>query len=436
MRCRVTGPMRRAWIALLLAWLLPAAAAQAQDWRISPKESARLAQALDGPAGARLKPADRRILQATLALHGGDYARVATLLADKTLDADPLANVLRAEAHRRLALDALQRAGHYARHAAPLESDLSRLDLTPDLAEADARLRAFAEELDRALGEPVDVLALGHDVASVVLVDKDRARLFVFVPDGKGGLKLADSEYASTGARPGDKRRRGDMRTPDGVYRFVAVRAEPRLAPRYGPLVFPIDYPNDLDRLHGKDGDGIWLHGYAENVCRRPPRDTNGCVALPNDRLLVMRRYIKPRASWMIVGESLRFNDAAARQALADSVRAAIQSWLRDWQSLDTEAYLSHYHPAFRSGRYNLARWKRYKRRVNARKRYIRVSIDDLTILHDPNRWPEGEVVVAEFRQSYDSDNYRDVTRKRLYLARGGAGEPWRILIETSEPAR
>jgi len=420
----------------LLALLMASGVAKAREWRIAPEESARLLKALEGPEGARLKEADRRILEATLALHAGDAARAGSILADKALDADPLANVLRAEAHRRMALAALRQAGGYARNADAVAADLARLDLRSDLAEADARLRAFAEEVDRALGMPVDVLALGESVASVVLVDKERARLFVYVPDGRGGLKLTDSEYASTGARPGDKRKRGDMRTPDGIYRFVGVREDARLKPRYGPLVFPIDYPNELDRLHGKDGDGIWLHGYAEHVCRRPPRDTNGCVALPNDRLVVMRRYIKPRASWMVVGEHLRFNDAAARKALADSARAAIRSWLADWRSLDTEAYLRHYHPAFRSGRHNLASWSRYKRRVNARKRFIRVSIGDLTLLHDPNRWPEGEVVLAEFRQTYDSDNYHDVTRKRLYLARKNASDPWRILIETSEPAR
>jgi len=427
--------MRRAWLAL--AWVLLASpVAAATDWRITPDESARLARALEGEPGARLKPADRRILRATLALREGAYARVAEILADRALDADPLANVLRAEAHRRMALAALKRAGGYARHAGPVEENLARLDLAPDLAEAEARLRAFAEEIDRALGEPVDVLMLGESVASVALVDKERARLLVFAPDGKGGLKLVDSEYASTGMRPGDKRRRGDMRTPNGVYRFVAERDDPSLRARYGPLVFPIDYPNALDRLHGKNGDGIWLHGYARNVCRRPPRDTNGCVALPNDRLLAVKRWIRPRRSWMIVGERLRFGDAAARTALKQSLAGALDAWLRDWQSRDADAYLAHYHPAFRSGKYNLASWSRYKRRVNGRKRYIRVRIDDLTLLHDPNRWPEGEVAVAEFRQVYDSDNYHDVTRKRLFLARKDASRPWRILIEESEPVR
>ena len=55
-----------------------------------------------------------------------------------------------------------------------------------------------------------------------------------------------------------------------------------------------------------------------------------------------------------------------------------------------------------------------------------------MTLIHDPNRWPEGEVAVAEFDQYYSSSNYSDRGRKRLYLARESEHSPWKILLEES----
>jgi hypothetical protein len=67
---------------------------------------------------------------------------------------------------------------------------------------------------------------------------------------------------------------------------------------------------------------------------------------------------------------------------------------------------------------------------VNANKTLIDVNISHVTLVRDNTIWPEGEVVVAEFDQQYQSSNYKDNSRKRLYLARLNEQEPWRILIE------
>jgi len=174
------------------------------------------------------------------------------------------------------------------------------------------------------------------------------------------------------------------------------------------------------------------MHGYPEGVDRRPPQDTRGCFALPNDRLLEMTRYVHLKQSLVVVGEQFIFDRDEQKTDLRDSVKAALDDWQQDWSSLDNDAYLSHYHDGFRSGKYNLNSWKRYKKRVNGSKSFIEVSLSEINLIHDPSRWPEGEVVVAEFDQKYRSNNYQDLTRKRVYLARQADDTPWRILIEES----
>jgi len=379
-----------------------------------------------------LPQSERDVLKATLALKGGSPERALDYLKDANDESDPLVALIEAEAHRQSAVQAVARAGDYARNLKDKKAQLEGADLSSGLGEAEARLHAFMDRLDGIYGKPMHLLQLSSDIKSVFMVDKGRSRLFVYERDASGEFQRVADEYVVTGAKGGDKQKSGDARTPNGIYRFVKRVDDSQLEARYGPVVFPIDYPNELDRLHHKNGYGIWMHGYADGVDRRPPQDTRGCFALPNDRLLAMAEHVYLKHSWVVVGEDFVFDQEDRQAKLLNSVKSTLSQWQKDWSSVDTEAYLEHYHPRFHSGKLNLDGWKRYKRRVNANKTFIDVSLDNLSLIHDPSRWPEGEVVVAEFDQHYRSSNFEDVSRKRIYLARSNADSPWQILIEES----
>jgi len=423
--------MKRVYSAIV-ALLLTAGCLAGTAQAMSNDKLSRAMQALDAgdtEVVQQMPERDRTILKATVALKSGQPEEALKLLGNNA-DSDPLAALLGAEAHRQEALHAVKAAGSYA-HAVEAQGKLlASADLSSGLGEADARLHAFMDKLDAVYGEPLDLLQLSQDVRNIFMVDKARNRLFVFERQSDGSLRKIEDEYVVTGASSGDKTSEGDGKTPNGIYRFVQRLEGKGLEAKYGPVAFPIDYPNELDRLHHKDGHGIWMHGYPIDVNRRPPRDTKGCFALPNDRLLAVADHVTLGKSWVIVGRNFVFNKSEQRQALLKSVENALDSWRRDWTSLDTNAYLSHYHDEFRSGKYNLARWKRYKKRVNAGKSFIDVGFSDLTLIHDPSSWPEGEVVVAEFNQDYRSNNYADKSRKRVYLARKDKHSDWKILIE------
>jgi len=413
--------------ALLLPWL-------AMGGEMLPADQ-RALTVLDSGESDLLKAlpqSEQAVLKATLALKKGSPERALDYLNAGDAGHDPLVSLLRAEAYRRSAVLAVASAGEYARGLQDKKAKLEDADLTSGLAEAEVRLNAFMDRLDGIYGKPLHLLQLGSDIRSVFMVDKARSRMFIFERDANGVFQRVADEYVVTGARGGDKQKSGDARTPNGVYRFVDRLDDKQLEARYGPVVFPIDYPNELDQLHHKNGYGIWMHGYPEGVDRRPPQDTRGCFALPNDRLLKIAKHVHLKHSWVVVGENFLFDREGERNALLKSVTATLNQWQQDWSSLDTEAYLDHYHRAFHSGKWNLAGWKRYKKRVNGNKSFIDVSLSNISLIHDPNRWPEGEVVIAEFDQHYHSSNYQDISRKRIYLARSSAEAPWQILIEES----
>lgn len=431
-------------LACLTVSISPALAAAAVASAPSPVASvnqadgARALQLLasgNDPLVHAMRPSDLAILKATGALRAGEPEQaISTLQEARRLDGamqgDPLAAIIEAEAHRRSAIRAVARAGDYARNLSSEEQRLQDADLSSGMAEADQRLRAFIEYIDGLPGVPLALLDVGKEVKSVFLVDKGRSRMFVYERDANAAWQRVADEYVVTGANAGDKLVEGDLRTPNGVYRFVKKLSGTELEDRYGPVAFPIDYPNELDRMNNKNGSGIWMHGYPSGVDRRPPRDTRGCFALPNERLLAMAGHVHLGQSWVVVGEHFTFGDDKARMSLRDEVLAALNAWTLDWSSRNADAYLKHYHPQFRSEWRDLAAWSAYKRRVNASKDYIHVTLDDYTLIRVPDPVGFSEMVVAEFNQHYTSDSYADMSRKRLYLVRDKQSDPWRILLE------
>jgi len=415
----------------LLLLLGPIGTYASEDLSVDQRASMAL-EAEEEEVVKTLPQSEKLVLRATLALKEGDPNRALGYLSDESLKGDPLAALIEAEAHRQSAVEAVARAGDYARSLKDKRAKLEDADLSAGLAEAEVRLNLFMDRLDGLYGRPMHLLQLGHEIKSVFMVDKARSRLFVYERDASGEFKRVADEYVVTGAKGGDKQKRGDARTPNGIYRFVKRLDDEQLDDRYGPVAFPIDYPNELDRLHNKNGYGIWMHGYPYGVDRRPPQDTRGCFALPNDRLLAMAEHVHLKHSWVIVAERLEFDREEKQKGLLTSVQGALEKWKGDWSAVDTESYLNHYHRAFHSGKYDLAGWKRYKRRVNANKSFIDLTLSDVSLIHDPNIWPEGEVVVAEFNQYYRSNNFQDVSRKRIYFARDNDDSDWKILIEES----
>jgi len=377
-----------------------------------------------------LPQGEREILMAMLSLKSGRLNEAMDTLRDPVLGQDPLASLIKAEIYRQQAIRAVSHAGDYA---ASMQGNVKRLEtanLANGLTEAERRLQAFTDKLEGHYGIPFDLLAAGSDVVNVFLVDKARSRMFIFKNDGNGRLKRVADEYVAIGARLGDKKQVGDGRTPSGVYRFVDKLIGNRLPVGYGPVAFPIDYPNALDRLLHHNGYGIWMHGYADGIGRRPPQDTRGCFVLPNPRLEAIGGQVRLGHSWVIIGDNIVFDQKERKRALLNSVQSAVKAWKGDWESLDARAYLSHYHQRFRSGKRDLKSWSRSKRRANLHKRYIHLELSDFTIIHNPARVREGEVVLVEFDQRYRSNNFSGFTRKRLYLVRKNYRDAWRILVE------
>jgi murein L,D-transpeptidase YafK len=290
-------------------------------------------------------------------------------------------------------------------------------------AEALARLRAYRDQLpaDRV---PRYLLQLRDDQKHAVVVDTRRSRLYVYRNDD-GKPHLVADYYVSSGKNGALKVREGDEKTPIGVYHVTESLPRKKLSDFYGSGAFPINYPNEWDRIQGRNGYGIWLHGTPSDTYSRPPRSSNGCLVLANPDLDALARILQVGSTPVIISEEvelLSLDDwASERKAFGGQ----LEQWRADWESLDTERYLSHYSKKFSAQGQNLEGWSRHKRQVNSGKSWIKVRVSNLSMLRDPGK---EHLVLVSFDQEYRSSNLSNTVKKRQYWVHEDGR--WRIVYE------
>ena len=290
-------------------------------------------------------------------------------------------------------------------------------------AEALARLRAYRERPpeDRV---PRYLLKLRDDQKYALVVDTRRSRLYLYENDA-GTPRFVADYYVSSGKNGPQKAREGDEKTPIGVYHITASLPRQKLTDFYGSGAFPINYPNEWDRIQGRNGHGIWLHGTPSNTYSRPPRSSNGCVVLSNSDLEEIARKLQVGVTPVIISEEVEWLSVGDWTQERNSLGQELEQWRADWESLDTDRYLAHYSANFSAPNTDLDGWSRHKRQVNGGKTWIKVKVSGLSMFEVPG---QAGLVSVSFNQEYRSSNLSNTTRKRQYWLREGQG--WRIIYE------
>lgn len=278
---------------------------------------------------------------------------------------------------------------------------------------------------------PSNLLQLTPEQKYAFVVDTSKYTMYVF--ENHNGTPRYVADYYTTIGRNGiDKNREGDKKTPLGVYhvtrnlpRDQLDRAYGAQSALYGDGAFPINYPNEWDRRQGRKGHGIWLHGVPFDTYSRPPRASDGCVALTNEDLMAISKQVQVGVTPVIIAQDVEWVDSNAVHTVRDSLQQSLESWRRDWESRDTDQYLRHYSRKFASGKSDFSGWAKQKRSVNAGKSWIKVRIDDVSMFLYPGN---DDLAVVTFNQDYASSNVTNKMRKRQYWQRENG--TWRIVHE------
>ncbi len=289
--------------------------------------------------------------------------------------------------------------------------------------EARARLARYQHERP-ADSVPRYLVQLLPEQKHAIVVDTSRSTLYVFENHNGTARYLADY-YVSSGKNGIDKLREGDKKTPLGVYHVTSSMPREKLADLYGTGAFPINYPNEWDRREGRKGSGIWLHGTPSDTFSRPPQASDGCVVLTNRDLDAIRQRVQIGVTPVIISSGIEWVQPQAIAGVREELGGALESWRRDWESLDTERYLKHYAGSFTSGTQDFKAFAQQKRQVNTGKQWVKVKLDHVSMFLYPGKQ---RLAVVTFDQDYNSSNLANKMRKRQYWLKEGSG--WRIIHE------
>lgn len=306
-------------------------------------------------------------------------------------------------------------------------SDLVKIYLNQGLNAVGAAIEKELTQKDFWLGEIGDKnISLGYydDNVAIVLTNKTDKILRVYSYDDGKIRKDFEQKGIITGLM-GDKKVEGDLKTPVGFYE-LGRKFNPG-DPYYGPFAFATTYPNLLDKLQGKTGGGIWIHGYPLDGSRLDEFKTRGCIALFNNNLEKFAQVVQDKKVFVMTEEKEKIR---AKKEQVASLLADLFTWKLAWTNNDTHTYLSFYDEQEfkRFDKMKFEQFASMKKSIFSRKEDKKIKFSDINISPYPNLENETMYRIS-FYEDYYTKNYQFKGNKILYVRIDSKGK-MKILAE------
>ncbi len=247
-----------------------------------------------------------------------------------------------------------------------------------------------------------------ENLDSLLIANKNKKQLKIY-EHKNDDLKFVKSYNVIVGAN-GDKKKEGDLKTPLGVYDITK-----RFVPSgqfYGPLAYALSYPNTYDKVQGKNGYGIWIHGSPLDGTPRDPM-SKGCIVLNNETITMLDKNIKPKSAITIVSEK---GINKVKRDEVSTILSELFKWKKAWKNNDTKRYLSFYHDDFR--RYDgmkKRKFSRMKKSIFSRKQNKEIKFTKINVSPYPNDKNRKLFKIA-FYETYKSKGYKFKGNKELFV--------------------
>ncbi|EJA9520022.1 murein L,D-transpeptidase [Campylobacter coli] len=269
-------------------------------------------------------------------------------------------------------------------------------------------------------------ISLGYydDDVAIVLTNKTDKILRVYsYSDGK--IKQDFEQKAIITGLMRDKQVEGDLKTPVGFYE-LGRKFNPG-DPYYGPFAFATTYPNLLDKVQGKTGGGIWIHGYPLDGTRLDEFKTRGCIALFNENLEEFAKVVQDKKVFAMTEEKEKVR--AKKEDIA-ALLADLFAWKLAWTDSDINTYLNFYDEK-QFKRFDKMKFEQFasmKKSIFSRKEDKKIKFSDINISPYPN--VENETMYRiSFYEDYYTKNYQFKGDKILYVKIDSKGK-MKILAE------
>ena len=347
-----------------------------------------------------------------------NHLNAAQALADKLVTAYPT-----------FRLGHLVQGDLYLMHNTPVTTFGAAKNAPPDKIkdlrdEARARIKSLAERPNPDL-LPRAILQLRDDQKHALVVDAKRSRLYVY-ENQAGHLRFVTDYYITQGKLGVEKSKAGDQKTPLGVYYITSHLPGAKLSDFYGSGALPINYPNEWDKVNGRSGSGIWLHGTPSDSYSRPPLDSDGCIVLTNPDLKKLSASVEIGKTPVVISEQVEFVSSAKWNEERNLASRLINDWRLDVESKNSKRWLDNYSSTFKNAQGDsLAVWFDKQQQPYSGATDISIKLSDVTVFNYPGK---GNMLVSTFTQETRYGKNRNVTRKRQYWAK--EANRWKIIFE------
>ena len=263
---------------------------------------------------------------------------------------------------------------------------------------------------------PKQILNLSSDqriATNALLADKSKRQLSLIDIESLSNGGAKEQYNIDIGKNNGDKKKKDDSRTPEGIYRLLMRKSAPEIPfETYGSLAFTTNYPNYFDKHENKTGSGIWLHSVPDEVPLT--RGSRGCVVLRNNDIKKIEASIILNKTFLIIDNQI--NWVSNEEHLKEKSFALnwFNLWRSQWQEQDLDNYIKNYSDEFSAPPFNKKTWLAHKKKLKERYSYVKVSAFEPNIIQLKNQY------VIQFVQDYESDGHKDIGIKTLYVLRQG----------------
>lgn len=245
-----------------------------------------------------------------------------------------------------------------------------------------------------------------ESIEYVVICQKDQKDIILYDTKSKKNLF---SSSVFVGKIDGDKKVEGDLKTPVGAYELTHRITS--VDPFYGPLALTTNYPNLYDKVNGKTGHGIWIHGLPE----KEERDdfTQGCIALDNTKIKKLDNSINIENSVLVISENEL--QKVSKEDIS-IIMTAIFQWKDAWKYNDLEKYLSFYAKDFRrSNGQDLEKFSIFKKKIFDRQQKKTILFSDINVIPYPNDQKK-KIFKVTMKELYKTKTYKFDGKKELYV--------------------
>lgn len=308
-------------------------------------------------------------------------------------------------------------------------SDLVKIYLNQGLDAVGVAIEKELTNKDFWLSEIGDKnISLGYysdDNVAIVLTNKTDKILRVYSYDDEGKITKEFEQKAIITGLMGDKKFEGDLKTPIGFYE-LGRKFNPG-DPYYGPFAFATTYPNLFDKVQGKTGGGIWIHGYPLDGSRIDEFKTRGCIALFNENLEKFAKIVQDKKVFAMTEEKDKIR--AKKEDIA-ALFADLFAWKLAWTNNDINAYLKFYDEKEfkRFDKMKFDQFALMKKSIFSRKENKKIKFSNINISPYPNLENETMYRIS-FYEDYYTKNYQFKGDKILYVKIDSKGK-MKILAE------